>query len=696
MKAYFELLVVFCLIAAGNSGCSRASPPVKQRQKQENPLALARELYRSATDAPQFRDANERTNGYLAANPDALPRHYPGTKDNANLLALLRQYPSIQVDKLDDHALYQKFLETTVGLDEKEIDDVESPTFKLMDGHYLEGCYFFREIARSMPLQALPALEQAGACFAWVTRQMVLQQGRDEILPPQFALRRGQGSAAERVFVFISLLQQLTPQLDGCLIALPGKAGQVRPWLAGVLIADKDQGEVYLFDPRLGLPVPGPHGKGIATLAQLRANPTLLEGFKVPEDLCKYDVDAADVARAEILVACPMSALSARMRYLEDELLLGYDQIHLSLRAALLLRRFQQLKIGAARVWNVSAPKPGLPSQSPTRALRLLLPVEEGGVDKNHQLDAFNRQLLPWPAILQGFAEQKPAKATPIGLDAEKQLEGLAGQIWINYIYTPSQELLRGRLDDCTKRLIRIQKVVDDVRGNNPDPGEIAKWRKKVRDAYVERDTVKIAAIWNEDQWLRQLVAEPDEEPANPKLSPKMLLSDIVLGAVNEPMHLKCSYLLALRWQELAERLQMQATHTAGGAAARTVKVQQNARAAWSNANSWWSGYGHDNPLTLNSVRARLAAVKKQMKGNPQSMAGGLLEYYDRLVREAAAARLMQAGALEAMHERDAAIAMLKSLVTELTALEKEMAMENLFWLKYSACMKLAELERPL
>ena len=241
---------------------------------------MARELYRDATEAPQFRDANERTNSYLDVHPDVLTRHNPGTKDKATLQALLRKQSGVDIDKLDDRALYQKFLIQFVGLNPSEIDEVDSTTFKLLDAHYLEGCSLLREVVRSMPLQGMTPLEQAAFCFSWVNRQIVLQEGRDELLPPQYVLQRGQGSAAERAFLFISLLQQLTPpqeasapRLDGCLIALPGKDGRFRPWLTGVLITTKDRSDLFLFELRLGMPVPDPSdptGKKIATLAQLR------------------------------------------------------------------------------------------------------------------------------------------------------------------------------------------------------------------------------------------------------------------------------------------------------------------------------------------------------------------------------------------------------------------------------------------
>jgi hypothetical protein len=296
---------------------------------------------------------------------------------------------------------------------------------------------------------------------------------------------------------------------------------------------------------------------------------------------------------------------------------------------------------------------------------------------------------------VQGFAEEKLGLANLRVLDAELRLEGVARELWMNYIYTPAQQLMRGRLDDCLKRLVRIKNVIDDARGTTLDPAEIAKWQKRVRDAYLKKDNAQISEIWSEDQWLRQLVGEPDDEPANPRLVPKKILSDMVLRALSEPMQLKCDYLLALRWHELAERLQVQAGRGAAGNAGRVAKAKQDAKAAWTNANSRWSGYEHDNPLSAETVRARMETARKYMQAN-KPLAVGLLEYQDRVVREGVAARLTRARALEALGQNDVAGAALKRLENELAALESQKLADfspagSLFWLRYSASLKQVE-----
>src|SRR5262249_60746163 len=77
--------------------------------------------------------------------------------------------------------------------------------------------------------------------------------------------------------------------------------------------------DLSLFDPRLGLPLPGPDGKGVATLAAVRKDPALLAQLSTGEH--RYDVTAEQAQAAEARVAFPLSALSPRMRHLQDKLL---------------------------------------------------------------------------------------------------------------------------------------------------------------------------------------------------------------------------------------------------------------------------------------------------------------------------------------------------------------------------------------
>ena len=93
----------------------------------------------------------------------------------------------------------------------------------------------------------------------------------------------------------------------------------------GVLI----DGKVYLFDPWLGLPIPGPHGVGRsrdgqlaiqpATLAEVLADEHLLGQMDVGESH-PYPFQAADLRRLAVLLEASPPSLTRRMQTLQSRL----------------------------------------------------------------------------------------------------------------------------------------------------------------------------------------------------------------------------------------------------------------------------------------------------------------------------------------------------------------------------------------
>src|SRR5262249_24117026 len=212
------------------------------------------------------------------------------------------------------------------GLDAAELEEVESVSFRPLGAHHLDLCFLLRGTAQALQVQGLPPQQQAAAALEWVTRQVALQEHDADLLPPQAVLRRGHGSARERALVFLALLPQLG--LDGCLVVCPGAKGRPAVWLCGTLVTARDaggkaSGELCLFDPRLGVPLPGPGGQGIATLAQLKSQPDILRPLAA-DDKAPYDLTPEQAGRAEAYMACPLPALSKRMAYLEGVLSEGH------------------------------------------------------------------------------------------------------------------------------------------------------------------------------------------------------------------------------------------------------------------------------------------------------------------------------------------------------------------------------------
>jgi hypothetical protein len=663
------LLIAFGAAAAGCSGCDRkiTSKGAKEA-KTDTPFDLARDYYTAAN----FRPANEQANKHLASHADALSRHQPGTKDRDQIRALLQGEPG--VDKLEGAKLYRCFLEKFVGLDEKEIDEVESDTFTLLDAQYLEGCHLLQQIHRSLPLQGLSPLEQARYCFRWVCRHVLLFEGQPGLLPPQYVLKAGQGNAAERAFVLVELLRQA--DVDACVIAVPGKDGLPKPWLVGVLASSAERQDVFLFDLRLGLELPGPQRRGIATLAELRKDPSLLDAFKVPGDELQYDVDAQQVAKAELLLVLPLSGLSARIRFLEDEMLMGFNRVNVEIRAAQIAEKFTKLNLGPVHAWNPPAQKGKTPPPSPTRALRISLPPEEGGIESSSRPSAvaqksnpaagklLDEMRVPEAAFLQGFAE---LKLSPMNLpyqNAQEQLMGRARQIWVNYAQWPAQQLLRGRLEDCARRLRRIDDALDNIEPMNDQT--IAAWREKVIALYKQQSEKDQAEFWNRDQWLAQFLDNPDEE--SPKQLTKSLLSSIIVRAVSSPMQFESARAKALKWHEEADR------STAKALAAG--RADSSDMSAWMNAGIFWGQVVADKevPLSAEVVKDNYQIINDYAKSSRNLaalLAFSALDYSEGLLRKSAVARLQLATALEQTGKKEAAANILGELRDKLATVQK-------------------------
>jgi hypothetical protein len=117
-------------------------------------------------------------------------------------------------------------------------------------------------------------------------------------------------------------------------------------WLPAVLVRD----QLYLFDTSLGLPLPGPEGKGIATLAQVVADPTLLRQLDV-EGEPAYPVAEQDLKVVALIDAEP-DTLARRMQMLQGGLP-AEQHLILSTHPSLLEPRLRKCRgIGQVSLWR--------------------------------------------------------------------------------------------------------------------------------------------------------------------------------------------------------------------------------------------------------------------------------------------------------------------------------------------------------
>jgi hypothetical protein len=576
-------------------GCGRSGPGGGQNvgpkpDERVDPFKEARELIQAATDTPPYIRALESINPRLTANPAELARFGPGPKDVPHLLKALGKSAGPDAAKLDAPALERKLLTDLVGLEDDELREVEADHFTPLDGHYLELCSLLRDAAtRSLrltePDKDRSPLDRARQAFAWTMRQILLREDEPELQPPEFALRQGAGGPRERALVFLTLLRQA--DIDGCLIAYPGKDGPVHR-LVGVLLGDKGKESIYLFDPRLGLPLPGPGG-GVATLAELRKQPELLKQLDLAAPY-RYDITPEQARKAEIHLAFPLSALSARMRYLEEEVLAGHERISLALRPARLLVRFRAADPqGQVHVWNRRG-APGQPApRTPTRVLRQSLPAEQGGIDKQNRFARHRfHDLIPFTSVKQALQAMNLAR---LGETVEAPIRDIVFVLYQLYIHTPRRDIVRGRFEEASKRLSLIDKALREYGSAHPDDADFQKrldaWEGRVTKAFA-KGHVKAAreVMEGEDMGFRDLLF-PDEPVGDRKKQEPGMLGLIIFRAVGELLRDEAAYLQALRWQEKAERLQTRLGPRPGGKG----RLAEDAREAWGNAAEGWGTY---------------------------------------------------------------------------------------------------------
>lgn len=199
------------------------------------------------------------------------------------------------------------------------VASLASPVFEDYDGQRLQEAVWVRDIARWAQGDDFSDLARATALFDWTIRNIQLTP--DENAPPHRPWRTladGRGTAEERAWVFALLCRQQA--LDVVMLEIPPAENateieQQNPfWLPAVVI----DGKLYLFDTRLGLPIPGAGGSGVATLDQVQQDDSLLRQLDI--DGSSYPVDSTAAKRAIASIVASPFELSKRARQLESKL----------------------------------------------------------------------------------------------------------------------------------------------------------------------------------------------------------------------------------------------------------------------------------------------------------------------------------------------------------------------------------------
>ncbi len=167
---------------------------------------------------------------------------------------------------------------------------------------------------------------------------------------PWQTLMFARGDAWQRARLFTQLC--FSRGIDCVVLALPSLTGAtenaaLRLWCIGVPLGN----EIYLFEPRWGLPIPNPNGPGIATLSQAKADPNVLRRAKLPGRF-DYPVESKDLAQLVALIDVEPFAIGRTMYTLERSLT-GENRQRLSLDADQFEKQIAAIDPTLqVRIWN--------------------------------------------------------------------------------------------------------------------------------------------------------------------------------------------------------------------------------------------------------------------------------------------------------------------------------------------------------
>ena len=204
-------------------------------------------------------------------------------------------------------------------LTKEELERVAGLKYPLRDGYHVHNAILFRGICDANAVANSTDLEKVVRLFEFVVQNVELVNV-DYPMPPLRSLLVSRASAAHRAWLFANLLREL--RIDGVILRPKSKESAADAWLSAVLL----DGNVLLFDMRLGLPIPSPDEDASsirtqrpATLKEVLDDPKILEDLSV-DSARPYAIKAEDLKQVKVQVIGNSSYWSPRMRVLQTQL----------------------------------------------------------------------------------------------------------------------------------------------------------------------------------------------------------------------------------------------------------------------------------------------------------------------------------------------------------------------------------------
>ncbi|MCH8828675.1 MAG: transglutaminase family protein [Planctomycetes bacterium] len=208
----------------------------------------------------------------------------------------------------------------------EELKKIDRQKFDARDARHIRNSILFKQIATFATRESNDEIGRAVDLFYYVIRNIELMNRAPTSVrvPPFRTLLFGRGTAEDRAWLFAELLRQIkipavilqpkTDQGDG------KPEEQTAPFLVGVV---SDQKKIFLFDTRLGLPIPGPKANEEKT--PLIRRPATLEEFLTIPGIAKslntenfqYAIQPAGLKDARVFLIGQRSTWTLRMKRLQ-------------------------------------------------------------------------------------------------------------------------------------------------------------------------------------------------------------------------------------------------------------------------------------------------------------------------------------------------------------------------------------------
>lgn len=202
------------------------------------------------------------------------------------------------------------------------LESLDDSKLNAFDANHLHEAVTLRDVALAAAGDANDDVTRAQRLFDWTVRNIEFprdgelgadDQGRpiEAHHVPYETLFFGRGGPIDRAWTFMLLARQL--DIDTVLLYVSrGPDSQPQPWCVGALVGD----DIYLFDPSLGLPVPGPNGQGVATLKQALEDDAVLRQLDLSPDR-PYPLKSSELQGVIAMIEASPGYLSRRMKVLE-------------------------------------------------------------------------------------------------------------------------------------------------------------------------------------------------------------------------------------------------------------------------------------------------------------------------------------------------------------------------------------------